>query len=279
MPVPKEWIPPLEMSGRAAFANFTGWVTQLTNSLCPSCFSVLEKSRLADVRRKQEAENNETLSRKLTLILGGERPVHDFTFDKFKVSAENQDAYKASLDFVPQRENLFLWGEAGRGKTHLACAIARKLLWEGHRVEFIKPRILMMELRAKDSQQQLRMLREYGQIPVLIFDEFGRGNDSEFTCDNMRDILDFRDFNWQGGMVMTSNFSPEEIAEKMGDSIPSRILKNFKIVKVGGEDMRLKLRETAIVRPERPFTSRGTDRRGESRQPIRIQNCNGGGKV
>jgi DNA replication protein DnaC len=225
-------------------------------------FQHLRKTRHDQIKRRQDLERNEALTKKLTIILGGERPVHDSTLEKFIVTADNEEAYKAVANFNPKRENLYIWGASGRGKTMLACAMARKLLWEGHRIEYLKPHQLMLMLRSKDGEAQLRMIREYGQIPVLILDELGRGNDSEFSCTNLRDILDARDFNWLGGAALFSNFSLEELAVKWGeDTIPSRILQNFRIVKIDGENMRLKLRATEIIRPQKPFTERGGDRR------------------
>lgn len=261
--VPKEWVPEAHFQGRPVGVAFTGWVSQLVNDVCQKCHDEIQAKRTEIIRKRQDEARQQQLTKKLTVVLGGDRPVQEFTFDRFKVSPDNETALQAAAEFNPDRENLLLWGTPGVGKTHLACAIARKMLWEGRSVEYLKPHTMVTKIRALHPDQQIRAMTDYAQIPVLIWDDLGKGFDRELATQFYHDILDRRDYMYRGGLVVTTNDSLDELGAKYGPSFVSRIIGMFgrNIIRMKGDDMRLKIREIEMDRPQRQFEVRAPERR------------------
>ena len=79
-----------------------------------------------------------------------------------------------SPDFVTEGNNLILRGEAGRGKTHLAIAIAYRAIQNGFDALFTTAAALIDDLSRASREGRLRdALAEYTQPDVLVCDEVG----------------------------------------------------------------------------------------------------------
>jgi len=173
-------------------------------------------------------------------IVEGRMPAEKFTFENYIPELENENAFSIVKNFNPDYDNLYLWGPCGVGKTHLACSIVRKCVENRKSVIFKKLPNLLRYLRVKDGDAQDFRIKELAKSDCLVIDELGTGKESEFTLQILQEILDKREFSYKSGMVITTNFSLEQFAKKIGeDAIPSR-LSRFKIVEMKGADHRLK---------------------------------------
>ncbi len=77
-------------------------------------------------------------------------------------------------DFVTEGRNLILMGKTGRGKTHLAIAIAYKAIHNGFTALFTTAAALIDDLSAASRNGRLReALGHYLQPHVLVVDEVG----------------------------------------------------------------------------------------------------------
>ena len=80
----------------------------------------------------------------------------------------------AELDFVAKHENLVFVGEAGVGKTGLACGLLLKALQNGYRCQFIRAQDLFDEMYASLADRSTRqLLNRLARLDVLLIDEFG----------------------------------------------------------------------------------------------------------
>jgi DNA replication protein DnaC len=223
-----------------------GWAFE---DLCEKCKRNME----ARIVVYDPAKHEELLTKKLTDIFGGDRPAREFTLARFEHDLENSDAYKAAESFNPHSDNLFLFGPCGVGKTHLACAIVRLAVQRGSTAIVMKPSRLTRYMRVKESDTQEARLRELATAGVLVIDELGIGSETAFARQILQEIIDMRTDNYRNGLIITSNYSLEEYASKLGeDPIPSRLAKICQPIKVGGKDHRITKRpakKSATVHP------------------------------
>src|SRR5205809_8106017 len=75
---------------------------------------------------------------------------------------------------IDDRETVILTGESGRGKTHLAIALAICACQQGRRVRFTTLAGLANELQEAESRRELqRVVGRYARIELLVLDELG----------------------------------------------------------------------------------------------------------
>lgn len=79
-----------------------------------------------------------------------------------------------SLEFVPGRKNLVLYGPAGIGKTHMAVAAGVKACNLGYKTKFYTVTELVLKLaEARKNGTLERLLRDLRGLGLLILDEWG----------------------------------------------------------------------------------------------------------
>ena len=169
-----------------------------------------------------EAKNNWIEAREQAHNLGGVRSRDEFTREKFVVSEENKRALKFCDAFKPKTDNLYLFGATGTGKSHLAI-IAARIFWREAKV--IKPCEILRDIRScAGAEEEIATIGNYASIPVLVIDDLGVGKDTEFAVTSMYEIIDRRYQSMRGGLIVTTNLSPDDLARKLGDDrIPSRL--------------------------------------------------------
>jgi DNA replication protein DnaC len=230
--LPWEWVPAILVNGKP-LAGTGVWRSQLTGRQCPACLAALESER-----QKQQCAL--AMRRDLIQLLGGEKPYREFTFERFEVEPGNRLAYERCRNFSPAAENLYLWGPCGVGKTHLAWALARRSFEESLSVAITLAGQLSRKVRMKEPSDQQAVIDEFVGTETLILDDLGAGSDTAFTRQILQEILDVRDFHDRAGLVVTSQYSLDELAAKLSDdSIPSRLAGLCQAIAITGADHRL----------------------------------------
>lgn len=150
-----------------------------------------------------------------------------------------------SPDFVTEGHSVILEGKPGRGKTHLAIAIAYRAMQNGFDALFVTCAELIDELSHASRQGKLRdALARYVKPHVLIVDEVGYltyGNDAAnvlFHVVNERHIK-------KRSMVFTTNKQPRRWGpvlhdEDLAEAIVDRILDRGRHLRLDGPSMRTK---------------------------------------
>ena len=139
-------------------------------------------------------------------------------------------------------KNLFITGKSGIGKTVLASLIVKECIKNKIPFKWLGYSAFIMELQNLyrfDSESPFEVAEEISRYDgVLIIDDLG----SEKLTDFVRQITYFLINEREQRMlplIITSNFSLEEIANQVDVRISSRIAGMCKLIKLNGKDRRL----------------------------------------
>ena len=163
----------------------------------------------------------------------------EYTFDRLELHAGNQAAYNAAKDHNP-KSNLYLWGNAGNGKTHLAVATAQ-VAANTMRVAFWNTATLFSTLRqaAIGASDWPDLTRQ----DLLVIDDIGKVKPTDFIFQELYRVLEERWSN-ERGTIFTANHKPSEAVRRLADDAESQgaLLSRFgsgAVVEVSGKDKRL----------------------------------------
>ena len=151
--------------------------------------------------------------------------IHNFVLDWFKAPGDG----------------LFISGKAGRGKTYLAAAIVRTLLFIHQEAFFIRCPDFYAALREayRTNTSDHSVYGQYVNPNYVVLDDLGSGTLSDFQRAATTELLDQRINKQQRPTIVTSNWSLEQIAEKLDERIASR-LSSFVSLELAGEDRRMR---------------------------------------
>lgn len=180
---------------------------------------------------------------------GGEFPnrYFDKTFADYEITADNERAVGYAKWFVLQRpeRGLYMHGGTGTGKTFLAALVAKEFIRRGAGVVFGDVPALMEGLkRSFDKGGTEELMRRYTSAELLVLDDMGAGQMTEWNVGVLYQILNLR-YNAQRTIVVTSNYAPEMLERRLGKvdagtatRIISRLSEMCKAVYLGTTDRR-----------------------------------------
>ena len=176
---------PRKRGGRVVARATPEQVTALACNL-PLTHSVLGKAIenatpgqlgfLANLFEAENASRAESKRRRLPGQAGfpGTRPWTATTGGMASFPADRGREQPESLEFVERAEDLVLYGDVGRGKTHLAIAIGVLACRRMIPVRFLAASSLVMRLRkAKDENRLDQEPKAIGRAGLVIIDELG----------------------------------------------------------------------------------------------------------
>lgn len=118
-----------------------------------------------------------------------------------------------------ERNGLFIAGSYGTGKTHLAAAIVNQLLDNGTAcicmtmIDLLE-RIKQTYKAAAGEVNEAYILRQYEDIPLLVIDDIGSEQPSEWSASKIFAIINAR-YEAYMPTVITTNYSGEELERRM----------------------------------------------------------------
>lgn len=157
-----------------------------------------------------------------------------YRLDKFDKLEGNERAYQAAVDFIsPKRPHHFLTlvGEPGRGKTHLALGIA----WNFIETRLFKVKYFQVEGLLDDLRQGFHATTQeqfYGfnhkievikQVPLLILDDLGVEQSTEWARAKLDLIIDYRYINNQL-TVFTTNLAVSGLKPRIASRLQEGII-------------------------------------------------------
>lgn len=155
-------------------------------------------------------------------------------------------------DFDTTFQNLFLYGDAGLGKTFLCNCIAKALLDRGYIVLYMTAGQLfdMIEKQQfqNDNQQEKEdIMEDLLTVDLLIIDDLGTEFSTILSSAKLFHIINSRMLT-KKPVIISTNLAPNEFSNQYSDRLVSRIAGTYIMMKFFGDDIRQKNQENSISR-------------------------------
>lgn len=161
--------------------------------------SVLSDLEVSSRRQKRIARHikDSKLPSGKTLDRFDFKATHSINAAQIRALAENNS-------WVKQANNLVIFGPSGVGKTHLACAIAYRMIEQGSRTLFISTTALVQKLQKARSEFKLQdQLLKLARYPLLILDDISYVKKSEMETSVLFELI--ADRYETNSLIITSN--------------------------------------------------------------------------
>lgn len=127
----------------------------------------------------------------------------DFKLAK-SINAAQITALADNAGWVKQANNLVIFGPSGVGKSHLAAAIAYRLIEQGIRCLFFQATVLVQKLQqAKQAYRLPEAIAKLARIPLLILDDIGYVKKDDAETSVLFELI--ADRYESNSLVITSN--------------------------------------------------------------------------
>ena len=135
------------------------------------------------------------------------------------------------------KNSLLLTGDVGTGKTHLAAAIAQYCMEHGKVVKFGNITDIFQSLKNAFTKDE-DVLSEIKSVPLLVLDDLGKENDTEWAKETIYSIINYR-YEHMLPTVITTNFTLTDMQDRLGEATVSRLIEMCEYVTMYGEDKRM----------------------------------------
>lgn len=164
--------------------------------------------------------------------------------DMMKIYLEDAQNY---VKIFPQNnnKNRIYYGPVGTGKTYLCNCIAKGLLDRGYLVVYQTATKLMNFIsdynfsKAEDKGILMSRYELLKDCDLLIIDDLGTEISTSINTTNLFELINDRIIK-EKGTIISTNLNLENIREDYDDRIFSRILGEYEVFNVFGDDLRIK---------------------------------------
>ena len=174
-----------------------------------------------------------------------ERSLDTFDFDFNKKMNRALIHELATGRFIPQREDVLLLGPPGTGKSHLAQALGRAAILQGHRVSYREAHILLEELADATLEGTRKdVIADLTTVPLLIIDDLGMRKLPHTAAEDLLEII-MRRYE-RASTLLTSNRPVDDWGKLLGDTaavtaLLDRLLHHAHVLKCGPRSWRTKV--------------------------------------
>lgn len=160
------------------------------------------------------------------------------TIEDYKPQNESQQKAKdKTLKLMDAPDNVIYWGQdKGIGKSMCAATLFNSIREDRLYWNFVTL-INRMKSRFANNKGVDRIVDKLFNVDVLLIDDFGKGNYTEWIRDTVYDMIEQRS-NKELITILTCDLKPSELRRKLGRSIVSRLKEFYHIIRMNGEDYR-----------------------------------------
>lgn len=146
-------------------------------------------------------------------------------------------------DFECTFQNLLFYGETGVGKTFFSLCIAKELMDRQINVVYFTAADLFelfaaCQFHAKENEGSLELKANLMNCDLLIVDDIGTEQTGAFTTMQLYRCIDKRILNKKSTIIST-NLSLDQFHDRYSERTFSRILSNYTMIKLFGNDIRI----------------------------------------
>lgn len=173
------------------------------------------------------------------------RTVEEFDFSYQSTLRLTTMGSLLSPDFITEGNAVILYGPTGRGKTHLAVALAYRAMQNGFDALFVNCAKLIATLSSASREGKLReALATYVRPHVLVVDEVGYLTYGDDAANVLFHVVNERHIK-RRAMIFTTNKNPRGWGpvlhdDDLADAIVDRILHRGRVLKLDGPSLRTK---------------------------------------
>lgn len=218
----------------------------LSLDLCKKCSDKKkqeeEKQYLEKLRKKRRQSKIERYFEQSNL---GKR-FKQRTFENFKVNNDNRNAYRKSREFVLHFEDrlkdgrgIIFFGDYGTGKTHLAAAILQDAIKQEHTGVFVSVPDLIAKIRKSWNGEgnESDLIDTLIKADLVVMDDLGAENTKDWIVERLFVIINSR-YERMLPTIFTTNCNFQELKQKVGGRIESRIYEMCEGISLTGKDFR-----------------------------------------
>jgi DNA replication protein DnaC len=179
------------------------------------------------------------------------------SFEGFVTNSRELEGYLTLVERWSRNldvSGLYLCGDVGVGKTHLAVSALRLFLCEKPTGQFVfvAANDLVRDLREsffeKHHESIQEIYRKLISTDVLLLDDIGAGKATEFAAQSLFDLVDLAYRQKTPRLIVTSNLDVSSIASKLDCRLADRLLEMCLCVRMTGQSYRQKIAEARVRR-------------------------------
>jgi DNA replication protein DnaC len=173
-----------------------------------------------------------------------ERTLDSFDFDFNKKMNRRLIYDLAAGGFINRREDALFLGPPGTGKSHLAQAIGRAAIQQGHRVIYREAHVLLEDIiDATVEGTRKDHMADLASVPLLIIDDLGMRKPPPSAAEDLLELV-MRRYE-RASTLFTSNRPVEDWGKLFGDAaavaaLLDRLLHHGHVLKCGPRSWRTK---------------------------------------
>lgn len=156
-----------------------------------------------------------------------------------------EECHRFIDDFDNKPKNLFFYGDTGVGKTFLSNCVAKELLEKGYSVIYFTAfqlfDILSKGVFSRDADA-IAAHQNIFDCDLLIIDDLGTELANSFTSSQLFLCVNERILR-QKSTIISTNLSMNHMVDVYSERTLSRISSNYSIIKLFGDDIRIKKRQ------------------------------------
>ncbi len=176
-----------------------------------------------------------------------DKSLDNFDFD-FNKKMNRRTIYElAAGHFIAKHEDGLFLGPPGTGKSHLAQAIGRCAIQQGHRILYREAHVLIEEIAdATIDGTRKQLMEELGTVPLLIVDDLRDAKTPPTAAEDLLELV-MRRYE-RASTLFTSNRPVEDWGKVLGDApaiaaMLDRLLHHGHVLKCGPRSWRTKIGE------------------------------------
>lgn len=220
-----------------------------------------DKQQMEAQEREREERRRAVMRERIDTLLkksGIKKRFQQRTFPNFRCDTpgrkKNYDIAKEYADHFRYHasigEGLYIEGTNGTGKTHLAAAIALQLIHEGVPVICKTSSDLLTDIKRSfddDSLNEAQILDVYKQVDLLVIDDLGKEQCSDWSMSVLYSILNDR-YEDMKPVIVTTNYNADQLAAALTPkgfdnskivAIISRLKETSRVLTMAWEDARI----------------------------------------